>query len=155
MEETMAKIGRPSKLSPEITERICAGIRSGLYLHSAAELAGVHVSTVNRWMAAGADEGAEGPHAAFRTAIKKAESETQAATLDIIRQAAANGTWTAAAWYLERRHPELWGRHGRDAREASQEAQEPAQNVEQVRSDVLARIGRLMASEEAPGAGGA
>ena len=147
----MGNIGRPTKLSPDVTEKICSGIRSGLYLHSAAELAGVHISTVNRWMAAANSEDAEGPHAAFRAAVKKAESETQVATLDIIRQAAAKGNWTAAAWYLERRHPELWGRHGRDAREADQEPQEAAQNAEQVRSDVLARISRLMGPESGSG----
>jgi transposase len=138
----MANIGRPTKLTPELTEKICSGLRSGLYLKDAADLAGIHPSQVNRWIARGSEEGSEGPHAAFRAAIKKAEAETQVATLEIIRQAAEGGNWTAAAWYLERRHPEKWGRHGRDAREGLQEARE---GEEQTKADAEVVMSKLRA----------
>jgi hypothetical protein len=31
--------------------------------------------------------------------------------IGIIQTAAQNGTWQAAAWYLERTNPKKWGRH--------------------------------------------
>lgn len=42
--------------------------------------------------------------------IKKAESEAEAKAVDIIHQIAEEGTFQAAAWYLERKFPKKWGR---------------------------------------------
>ena len=46
----------------------------------------------------------------FSQSIKKADAEAEMAMIDVIRTAAENGTWQAAAWWLERRHPESWRR---------------------------------------------
>jgi hypothetical protein len=45
----------------------------------------------------------------FLEAIKKAEVEGEAALVGIIRNAAEK-TWPPAAWLLERRHPDRWGK---------------------------------------------
>lgn len=42
--------------------------------------------------------------------IKKAESQAEAKAVDIIHQIAEEGTFQAAAWYLERKFPKKWGR---------------------------------------------
>ena len=42
--------------------------------------------------------------------IKKAEAEAEAEALNIIHQIAKEGTFQAAAWYLERKFPSKWGR---------------------------------------------
>ena len=139
-------IGRPTKLTPEVTEKICAGIRSGLYLEDAASLAGVDVRSVHRWMARGDDE-PDGQHAAFCHAIKKAVSETQVAALGIIRTAAEGGNWTAAAWYLERRHPNLWGRRA-VASQAAHEGQEAQEQTALDADVVMRKLEALRASQE-------
>lgn len=105
--------GRRPKLTPELTEQLCALIRDGHYLAHAAEAVGVHRSTVHRWLQRGA-EAKSGPYRAFYDAFKKAEAELQQRCLERIQQAADNGTWQAAAWLLERRFPRYWSR-GRTA----------------------------------------
>ena len=42
-------------------------------------------------------------------AIKKAEAESELSNIEIIKNAAPTN-WQAAAWYLERKHWERWGR---------------------------------------------
>lgn len=45
----------------------------------------------------------------FFEAIKKAEAIAEARNVTII-QSAAKDSWQAAAWWLERKHPDEWGR---------------------------------------------
>ena len=42
--------------------------------------------------------------------VKKAEAEAEAAAVLQIRKAANEGTWQAAAWYLERKFKDRWSR---------------------------------------------
>ena len=46
----------------------------------------------------------------FWRVIKKAEAEAEAAAVLHIKKAANDGTWQAAAWYLERKHKDRWGK---------------------------------------------
>ena len=46
----------------------------------------------------------------FLQELKKAEVEGEAVAIQVIRKAASDGTWTAAAWLLERRFPQRWSR---------------------------------------------
>lgn len=104
-------MGRPTKCTPEITEKVAEAIRDGLYAESAATLAGIGERTYYSWMKRG-DAGDE-PYVQFRLAVKKAEAEAEAASLAVIRGAAQDGTWQAAAWYLERKFPARWSRRDR------------------------------------------
>jgi len=42
--------------------------------------------------------------------LEKAEAEAELFLLTNIKAAATDGKWTAAAWILERRHPERWAK---------------------------------------------
>lgn len=44
------------------------------------------------------------------TVVEEAEAGAHAESIQIIRREARNGTWQAAAWYLERKYPEQYGR---------------------------------------------
>jgi hypothetical protein len=107
-------VARPTKLTKAVQERICSALREGNYFSVACEGAGVAASTGREWVARG--EGrcpgrpAGPPYAAFAAAVKKARAEAEASALRQVRQAANDGTWQAAAWLLERGHPERWGR---------------------------------------------
>jgi hypothetical protein len=46
---------------------------------------------------------------AFLAAVKKAQADAVAANVQLIQIAAREGTWQAAAWWLERRHPDQYG----------------------------------------------
>lgn len=109
--------GRRGKLTLEIQNNVCKYIRNGNYLQTAARLAGIHISTFHIWMNRGREE-EEGIYVDFLEAVEKAESFAENQYLERIREA-ANGNsdikpiWNAAAWYLERKYPDKWGRRER------------------------------------------
>jgi hypothetical protein len=84
-------------------------IASGSYAEVAARANGVGTTTFYRWMQRGEEE-ETGKYREFREAVKEAEAKSEVLTVGRIQQAAAGGTWTAAAWYLERKYPDRWGR---------------------------------------------
>lgn len=101
--------GRPTKLDARRIEIICKAIREGLYFTEACACAAVDKSTAYRWLARG-EKQKSGPFRAFHDAVEKAEAEGERLALAKIRKAARLGTWQAAAWLLERRHPGRWAR---------------------------------------------
>ena len=87
-----------AKYSPEIMEKICEAIRKGYRPVDAAKIYGVGKSTYYDWIN---DE--RKPE--FSDAIKKADIDWKFRLIEIIDKA-ANKTWTAAAWLLERIYKE-------------------------------------------------
>lgn len=60
-------------------------------------------------------------------ALKKAEAKAKVEMLSKIQAAGTNGNWQAAAWWLERKYPEEFGRpEAQFARQIAKEAQEAA-----------------------------
>jgi len=100
--------GRPSKLTPEIRQNLAHAISVGATYELACVYAGIDYSTFRRWMLKG-EEQAKGDHREFRDAVKRAEGEAVVRLLSII-ELAAKDQWQAAAWKLERRYPESYGR---------------------------------------------
>lgn len=95
---------RPSKRTPEREIAILNALRLGNTRTAAAAIAEIHYDTLADW--AGRDP-------EFLRAIERAESEAETRFLGQIAKAAADGTWTAAAWWLERRRPEAYARRDR------------------------------------------
>ena len=105
-------MARPTKLTPAIAAKLVLAIRVGNYASVAAKSVGIDQSTYYDWLAKGREDKA--PYAEFAVAIQKAEAEAEAATVARIQLAeAAPNTWQAAAWWLERRFPDRWGRRDR------------------------------------------
>ncbi len=96
------------KLTPEVQARIVQAIEVGATYEIAAQFGGVHYDTFRRWMKAG-EKAKSGRYFAFYEAIKVAESKAVVKWLVIIDKAAPV-SWQAAAWKLERRYPETFGR---------------------------------------------
>ncbi len=96
--------GRPTKYSPDRCERIVEALRGGNTRQTACALGGISDETFARWLR---------EHVDFMDSVKKAESEAEAANVAIVKKAALAGTWTAAAWWLERKLPQQWGRTDR------------------------------------------
>lgn len=101
-------MGRPTKLTPEVHKRIVDMVRAGNYPEIAAQAAGINSATYYRWMQKGEDGTA--PYGEFREAVKEAQAAAESHAVTTIRKAAMDGTWQAAAWYLERSKPERWRR---------------------------------------------
>ncbi|MGH7295164.1 MAG: hypothetical protein ACRELB_09535, partial [Polyangiaceae bacterium] len=99
-----------SKLTPELQEKILLHLRVGAYVETAAACAGIHKDTFYEWMKKGAR--GQQPYVAFAQAVNKAVAESESRDLATILKA-AQSQWPAAAWRLERRFPEKYGRHDR------------------------------------------
>jgi transposase len=112
-------MGRPILLTPELHEEIIDNLRAGAYVETAAAAAGVNKTTFYEWLKRGARAKREDkwPKADqkfvdFSNAVKRAQADSEMRDLGLIGLAAATN-WTAAAWRLERKHPERWGRRER------------------------------------------
>jgi hypothetical protein len=136
-----AKPGRQSKLTPEVAKSIADGVAAGVPSKFAAQRAGVSERSLREWLAKGR-KAKSGPHFALSAALKKAEADAISRNTAMVQRAAAerdevtvketvttdaNGQtitkretttkkvfdWCAAAWWLERRYPDQFGRPNR------------------------------------------
>ena len=107
-------MGRPTKLTPEVQDKIVNALRAGNYQETAAKYAGISDKTFYEWMRRGeSDDPKEAIFVEFRQAVEKAKSDAEVRDVALIDKAASDGTWQAAAWKLERKYPHRWGRVNR------------------------------------------
>ena len=104
------------KYSQEITEEICKYLRAGNSQKDSAILSGITEETFYDWQRPESDQ----YHPEFSESLKKAELECKARNIALI-QKAAEKSWQAAAWSLERKYNneyalkqinELYGKDG-------------------------------------------
>jgi len=103
-------MARRTKLTPETKEDIVKALRAGNSRRDSALYAGVSETTFYSWMARGRE--GEPLYSEFLEAVEKAEAQSVVRNVAII-QRAAEETWQAAAWWLERKRPDDWGRRQR------------------------------------------
>jgi hypothetical protein len=89
-----------------VQRHLCDAIAAGNTRHDAAEYAGVGESTLRFWLARGRRQ-RRGRYRTLLAAVKKAEADAVVRNVAII-QKAANKTWQAAAWWLERKRSQDW-----------------------------------------------
>lgn len=93
-------MARPTKYTPETVQKLTQAIELGATYELAASYAGISYTTFNDW-------NQHKPQ--FAQAIKEAEGRAAVKWLAKIEAAAAK-SWQAAAWKLERRYPDKYGR---------------------------------------------
>ena len=108
--------GPDALLTDELRELIVRHLESGSSLEVAARAAGVARRTLQRWLAAGVEAEAaaeqrelnerEQAYLDLREAAEEARARAQVRALATIQKAALDGSWQAAAWFLERVFPE-------------------------------------------------
>ena len=103
-----------TKLTPAVQKSICTDIADGLDQKHAALRAGVSPRTVQHWLTVGrrsanSTDETELLCVAFLASYEKAVADAVAANVMLVQIAAREGTWQAAAWWLERRHPDQYG----------------------------------------------
>jgi hypothetical protein len=118
--------GRPHRLTPALADAIVDGVRAGLSIARAVQLAGVGRSTVYR-------------NATLMARIERASAEIEVELVTRLRAAAIKPRgWRSAAWWLEHRHPDRWGqRKGPRAPEAPPAPARPS-NVYRFSPETLA-----------------
>jgi transposase len=134
-------VGRPDKLSPELRARLVEAVRAGCTWECAADYASISRSTLHRWLARAGELNADPRFNELRAELRKAEAEAELYAAAVVKRA-MDGDWRAAIAYLERRHPERWGRRSAGAKlehhqpgEAEIDVSDPA--VREALSEVL------------------
>ena len=102
------KVGRPEKIDPTIIKKIADAVRAGNYIETAAAYAGIHKDTLYQWLKKGARE-ESGIYREFSDAIKEALAYSEMEDGKTIKRQSRKN-WQAAAWRLERRFPQRWGK---------------------------------------------
>ena len=104
-------MGRKTKLTPQVQSTICKLIKSGNYIKTACHAVGIREATYLNWLSWGEQQG-KGLYFEFFVAVKRAEAQAITRNVAII-QKASHDTWQAAAWWLERKFPQEWGKKER------------------------------------------
>jgi transposase len=102
-------MARRTKLSEELIKEAYELVASGNYIKDVYPILGIGEVTWYRWLREG-EIAKSGLKRQFWQAIKKAEKEAIIKNVAVIQKAAEEGNWQAAAWWLERRYYEDWGR---------------------------------------------
>ncbi|HYC76722.1 MAG TPA: hypothetical protein VEI02_03740 [Planctomycetota bacterium] len=100
-------MARPTKLTPELSKKLCELVAAGVDVDRAAACVGISPRTLERWRAKGAGARA-GPHRDLVLALGQADAMAEVRDVLIIGKAAQTN-WKAAAWRLERRFAARWG----------------------------------------------
>lgn len=94
-------MARPTKYDADTARKVTDSIRVGATYKLACAFAGVSEDTFALWRK---------KHTEFADAVMQAEGGAAVGWLAKIEKAANEGIWQAAAWKLERRYPESYGR---------------------------------------------
>lgn len=98
--------GRKTSLTPEVHEAFVKAIAEGLNYTQACAVIGISHTTCRKWRVKGKSGG--GIYGSFVADIKRAEAEAIRQHLAAVTSA-RDKSWQAAAWWLERKYPELYG----------------------------------------------
>jgi hypothetical protein len=102
-------MARPSKLTPDIQQRIGDNIALGLTYRLATESVGVTYKTLNEWNQRGQTE-KSGKYYQFAQHIKKCNADGARKLLEKLNDSANAGNCQVCMWILERRFPDEFGR---------------------------------------------
>ena len=87
-------MARPTKYTDEAVKGICDALRAGNTRRDSCHSVGISEDTFAGWLKS---------KSVFSDSIQKAEADAAVHNLSIVQKAAHDGTWQAAAWWLERR----------------------------------------------------
>ncbi len=135
-----------SAYTPAVAAKLVELISAGMSRERACRAIGVGARTLRDWLTRerrgdatyGGDLGER---------LRQAEAKAEGDALDQIRAAARDGAWQAAAWYLERRYPDRYGR-----REPRDRSRKPSQEVRPVDSPeyLAAALALVAAAQRGP-----
>jgi hypothetical protein len=95
---------KPSKLTPEVHEKIVNAVAAGCVLETGAAYAGVNTWTFRDWLRRGRAELKEGKQNRYTRLVEELEqarAQTEVSRVGRIAKAGMDGDWKADAWWLE------------------------------------------------------
>ena len=109
------------QMKPEALDQLKQALRSGNDIETASHFSGISVSNVYRWLELGKHEAervavGQKPNPEnkmfleFWEELRRARAEAIVRNVAYIQTAAKDGSWQAAAWWLERTVPETYSR---------------------------------------------
>jgi hypothetical protein len=131
----MASAGRHSKHTPEREKAILDALRDGNTRQAACRYGSISDDTFANWLRRSSE---------FSDAVKEAEAHAERQHVANIVKAASDGTWTASAWWLERRRHQDWGRVDRVEVTLRQQAEKLAADLGLDPAEVIAEAERLV-----------
>jgi hypothetical protein len=100
---------RQSKLTPELQAKVILSIKGGNYIEVACGLVGINKSTFYDWIKKGKNSNnPNNKYRKFQEAVVKAKYWSQARDVAFLNKHNEEN-WKAAAWKLERQHPDKYG----------------------------------------------
>ncbi len=99
----------PTAISEEQREEIYEAVRAGVPPEAAAGRLGIARTNLYRWMASGRGDDAQEPYRTFLEQLERALADWETRDILLIGKA-AESQWQAAAWRLERRLRDRYGR---------------------------------------------
>jgi transposase len=147
--------GRPSKLIPEIKTKLLKALAAGNHYEPACAYAGISYQTFRNWMKRG-ETASRGEYLEFFETVQGAIAQGEIASVAKIKKA-EDSDWRAAAWMLERRHPDRWASTQRVKLEVEKEMEKTLDHLERqlppdIFDQVLAALADADGSEEEEGA---
>ena len=144
-------MARPTKLTPEVHEAIVDGINAGLTFRLSCARAGVTPATFYNWLKKG-EVAQSGALMEFFNAVERAKADSALRLISqITLQAPAD--WRAAAFILERRFPDDYGRRaeltGKAGRPVQVDTKVQTQHVFQPSPELWDEVVRIRAEYEA------
>lgn len=121
--------GNKPKLTKDLIKEAGKLISGGLTNKDACAVLGISEASLYKWL----QEPRKGLEVELFESLEKAKATRKAFMLQSITSAARNGTWQAAAWYLERQYPAEYARpdryHDQGITEAVQAVRELTESI--------------------------
>ena len=97
------------KLTPELQEKFCEAIENGDSILGACGYVGIAEATYYNWIHKAEEAKTKTKYVKFKECVDKAKAKALHNFEQVIVSASIEH-WQAAAWMLERRHPNLYGK---------------------------------------------
>ena len=98
-----------TKLTPELQEQFCKAIENGDSILGACGYVGISEQTYYNWINRAEEAKTKTKFVKFKECVDKAKAKALHNFEQVITNASMEH-WQAAAWMLERRHPNLYGK---------------------------------------------
>jgi hypothetical protein len=133
----VAPAHRPDTITEERIVHMETLLHSGSYISVACQVAGIPYSTHKDWMKRGQLAG--GKNGQYRAYADRIEVALAIGEDNLVKSVAAGAVedWRAAAWMLERKEPERWGKKSIAANAEDSAKAKPAGESETPLADIL------------------
>ena len=101
--------GRKPKLTKNLIENLEKALEAGNYIDTACDYVGINRGTLYRWLSEAEQKNAKPILKELSDTVRRARAVAEMRNVLRIQQA-ADDSWQAAAWWLERSHSKKWGR---------------------------------------------